>query len=215
MIQKVIPREALGRGLGSFFPMTKVSEDHSPTVFFCSLSKIVPNENQPRKLFDEEALDELAKSVHEKGILQPIIVRKHPSLADKYEIIAGERRYRASQKAGLDEIPVLLKDTDEQETLELALIENIQREDLNPLEEARAFQELITRYRYTHEELAQKLGKSRSLVANALRLFSPGSQCRNPRFSEIPPTIPPAWLDTAGRSRTQTAKSADTWPLVR
>lgn len=172
MFPKSSSREALGRGLGSFFPLgNKGADDQKSLVFFCKLFKLVPNAKQPRKAFDDDALDELAKSIHEKGVLQPIVVRPHPEDIEKYEIIAGERRFRASQKAGLDEIPVIVKNTDEQEVFELALIENLQRENLNPIEEATAFYELIEKYQYTHEELAQRLGKSRSLVANALRLL--------------------------------------------
>lgn len=171
MFQKAPQREALGRGLGSIFQMSKAANDQQSSIIFCSLSKVIPSEIQPRKYFDEASLEELSRSIHEKGLLQPILVRPHPGKTDHYQIIAGERRWRAAQRAGLDEIPIVVKQTDEQEVMELALIENLQRENLNPIEESRAFQELIERYSYTHEELAQKLGKSRPVVANALRLL--------------------------------------------
>lgn len=172
MFSKSGQRGVLGRGLGSIFPTSSKGESGiESSVFFCKVENIVANDKQPRKIFEEEALEELAQSIHEKGLLQPIVVRPHSDLPGKYEIIAGERRWRAAQRAGLDEIPVMVKNTDEQESLELALIENLQRENLNPLEEARAFQEFVDKYGMTHEALAQKLGKSRSLVANALRLL--------------------------------------------
>lgn len=171
MLEKQPPREALGRGLATIFQMGKETTPPKGLVFFCPIRQISANSGQPRKFFDDSALDELAQSIHERGVLQPIVVRPHPEQADHYEIIAGERRFRAAQKAGLDEVPVIVKSVDTRELLELALIENLQREDLNPVEESRAFQELIDRYHYTQDELAQKLGKSRPLIANALRLL--------------------------------------------
>jgi ParB-like partition proteins len=141
------------------------------------IEKVAPNKNQPRKDFEKEALEELKKSIEQKGILQPIVVREKSK--DEFEIIAGERRWRASQLAGLDEIPVIIKETDEQNALELALIENIQREDLNPIEEAQAYQYLMDEYALTQNELAGKVGKERATVANVMRLLQLGPEVRS------------------------------------
>jgi ParB family chromosome partitioning protein len=133
------------------------------------IEKIFPNANQPRQIFEKEPLQELSNSIREKGIIQPILVRKSPD--GEYEIIAGERRWRAAQMAGLKEVPALIKDSDEQEVLELALIENIQRENLNAVEEAEAYEFLIKKYNLTQNDLAQKVGKDRATVANMLRIL--------------------------------------------
>ncbi len=169
-------RKALGKGLGSLIPMsTSINRTDTPApegkkVYFeCPIEDIITNPNQPRKLFAKEAIDELAASIEEKGILQPLIVR--PLGGGKYELIAGERRYRAARQTGLHAVPVIVKDTDESETLEIALIENIQRQDLNPIEESLAYKELLSRYQYTQDDLAKKLGKDRSSIANSLRLL--------------------------------------------
>lgn len=166
-------KKALGKGLGSLIPMTggmRSAEDNSSKVYFeCPIDDIIPNVNQPRKLFHKEALDELAASIEEQGVIQPLLVR--PMGGGKYELIAGERRYRASRQAGLTKVPVVVKDTDESGVLELAIIENIQRQNLNPVEEALAYKELLSKYQYTQDELAKKLGKDRSSIANSLRLL--------------------------------------------
>jgi len=133
------------------------------------IEKVDPNPDQPRQIFTKEALDELAQSIREKGVIQPLLVRRRG--ADAFEIIAGERRWRAAQMAGLKEVPALIKDTTDQEVLELALIENIQRQDLNVIEEAEAYEFLIKKYNLTQQELAQKVGKDRATVANVLRLL--------------------------------------------
>ncbi|MBQ9769279.1 MAG: ParB/RepB/Spo0J family partition protein [Clostridia bacterium] len=133
------------------------------------LSQIEPNRDQPRKDFDEQALNELAESIREHGLLQPILVRSKPS--GGYEIIAGERRWRASRIAGLRTVPVVIKEMDEKEAAEVALIENLQREDLNPVEEAMGYRSLMVSYGLTQEQVAERMGKSRSAVANALRLL--------------------------------------------
>ena len=133
------------------------------------IEKIFPNPNQPRQIFEKEPLQELANSIREKGIIQPLLVRK--SDEDTFEIIAGERRWRAAQIAGLKEVPAILKDSPEQEVLELALIENIQRENLNPIEEAEAYDFLVKKYNLTQQDLAHKVGKDRATVANMLRLL--------------------------------------------
>lgn len=138
-------------------------------VWQIGIEKIEPHPNQPRQIFNKEPLDELAQSIREKGVLQPLIVRKRG--LDSFEIIAGERRWRAAQLAGLKEVPAILKDTTDQEVLELALIENIQREDLNVIEEAEAYDFLLKKHNLTQQELAQKVGKDRATIANVLRLL--------------------------------------------
>lgn len=163
-------RKALGKGLSSLIPLGGRSNDLSGKVYFeCPLSDIIPSQNQPRKLFDKNSIDELAASIDEKGILQPLIVRSIGG--GKYEIVAGERRYRAANALNLERVPVIVKDVDDQETLELALIENLQREDLNPIEEALAYKELLSKYQYTQDELAKRIGRDRSSIANTLRLL--------------------------------------------
>lgn len=138
-------------------------------IWQIAIEKIFPNPNQPRQVFDKEPLEELASSIREKGIIQPLLVRK--SDEGTFEIIAGERRWRAAQLAGLHEVPVIIKDGEEQEILELALIENIQRENLNPIEEAEAYDFLVKKYNLTQQELAKKVGKDRATVANMMRLL--------------------------------------------
>jgi ParB family transcriptional regulator, chromosome partitioning protein len=139
-------------------------------IWTVSIDKVIPNKGQPRKEFNPEKIQELAASIKEQGILQPIVVRKQAD--GLYEIIAGERRWRATQAAGLHEIPVIIKEADNKKVLEWALIENIQRENLNPIEESEAYNQLIADYKYTHQELAEKMGKDRATVSNALRLLT-------------------------------------------
>ena len=141
----------------------------SARVWSMAIEKVFPNKSQPRKDFNKEPLEELAQSIRSQGVLQPITVRQKDS---GYEIIAGERRWRASQLAGLQEVPIIVRNVDDQKVMELALIENLQREDLNPLEEAMGFQQLIEEYELTQADLAQKVGKSRSSITNALRILS-------------------------------------------
>ena len=136
------------------------------------IERVEPNPNQPRRDFAEEALAELADSIREKGIIQPLIVRNNPRKSDSYEIVAGERRWRAAQMAQLHEVPVLLREFDDTEVLEIAIIENIQRADLNPIEEAMGYRQLMDRFGHTQEKLAEALSKSRSYIANLLRLLS-------------------------------------------
>lgn len=155
----------LGRGLDSLFNAN--SEETLSTEVM--LSQIEPNRDQPRKDFDEQALNELADSIKEHGLLQPILVRSKPT--GGYEIIAGERRWRASRIAGLRTVPVVIKEMDEKEAAEVALIENLQREDLNPVEESMGYRSLMVSYGLTQEQVAERMGKSRSAVANALRLL--------------------------------------------
>lgn len=171
-------KRVLGKGLSSLIPVSNKTTDNTNKIYFeCRLEDIIPNPNQPRKLFNKEAIDELAASIEMKGIIQPLVVRKLGG--GKYELVAGERRYRASQQLGLETVPVIVKEVDENETLELALIENIQRQDLNPIEEALAYKELLSRYQYTQDELAKQIGKDRSSIANSLRLLKLPDKIRN------------------------------------
>lgn len=157
----------LGRGLDSLFNENATDEGGIITV---SLNDIEPNKKQPRKDFDEDALSELAESISQHGLIQPIVVK--PTTNGRYSIIAGERRWRACRIAGLYEVPVVIKDAEPQELMELALIENLQREDLNAVEEAMGYRSLIDAFGLTQEEVASRMGKSRTAVTNALRLLN-------------------------------------------
>ena len=158
-------RKALGRGLSALF--TQINQIESELIEL-SLDLIDPTPTQPRQVFNEDRLDELAQSIKTNGIIQPIIVRRN---GERYQIVAGERRWRAAQKAGLHKVPAVIKDIPEANILELSLIENIQREELNPIEEANAYKRLIERLNVTQEDLAHRLGKDRSSIANLLRLL--------------------------------------------
>lgn len=161
----------LGKGLSAIFADTEPSAPNpSDKVRTLPIEQLAPNPHQPRKYFDKELLKELSESIKEKGLLQPILVRPHGTRSNAYEIVAGERRWRASQLAGIHEVPVIVRDLKDKEALEIALIENIQRSDLSPLEEAETFQRLIDEYKHSTEELAEALGKSRAHIANTLRL---------------------------------------------
>lgn len=176
-------KKGLGKGLGNLIPesdkeaqKTKVVEKvvekkvivKEPAETIVKINEVEPNKNQPRRTFDEDALLELAESIKQHGVIQPLIVKKR----DKYyEIIAGERRWRAAKMAGLKEIPIVIKDLSDQKIMEVALIENIQREDLNPIEEAQAYQRLIKEYNYKQDELAERVSKSRVAVTNSMRLL--------------------------------------------
>ena len=160
-------RKALGRGLAALIPQAAAAPSGAG-LRSLPLERIHPNRDQPRKQFDEESLAELAASIKERGVLQPIVVRK---AGDGYEIVAGERRWRAAARAGLQEIPVLVKDLTDADALQVALIENLQRDDLDPLEEAEAYSRLIREHAMTQEQTAQAVGKSRAAVANSLRLL--------------------------------------------
>jgi len=160
-------KTGLGKGLDMLIPTAPEKEEQqSPQML--KLSQVEPNRNQPRKQFDQEALEELAGSIKQYGIIQPIVVAKK---ADYYEIIAGERRWRAAKLAGLKEIPVVVKDYTDKEIAEISLIENIQRENLNPIEEAQAYKTLIEEYDLTQEELSERISKSRTQIANTMRLL--------------------------------------------
>jgi ParB family chromosome partitioning protein len=170
----VTKRVALGKGLGALIP--EFGRDESKTLFYCGIEEIVPNRSQPRKHFDESKLQELAESIKEKGVLEPLIVRR---LDGGYQLIVGERRWRAAQKAGLKEVPVLVKEIEGREALEVSLIENLQREDLNPIEEAEAFKRLTEEFEISQGELATRIGKDRTTIANALRLLKLPTEVRN------------------------------------
>ena len=161
-------KKGLGRGLSSLIGETKVETKKNEL----SVSDLVPNKYQPRKIFDEENLIDLTNSVQERGILQPIIVRKSNDNRSKYEIIAGERRWLAAQRAGLHTVPVVITEADDLKSLEFAIVENVQRYDLNPLEEAQGYKRLIDDFSYDHEKVSKFIGKSRSYITNALRLLS-------------------------------------------
>ena len=163
-------RGGLGRGLESLFEDAAPSFESDTRIETLPLREIEPDPGQPRKTFDDETLAELSASIAEHGLLQPIAVRPKPS--GGYLIVAGERRWRASRMAGLTEVPVIVKDVTDEQAMELALVENLQREDLDPVEEAAGIRELMTRCDLTQEQAARKLGKSRSTLANSLRLLS-------------------------------------------
>jgi ParB family transcriptional regulator, chromosome partitioning protein len=170
----VARRSGLGRGLGALIP-TEVANDTGSSLVELPVEQVSPNHFQPRQHFDEEALASLAASVRELGVLQPVLVRQRED--GSYELIAGERRWRAAKRAGLRTIPAVVRSVTDVSSLEQALVENLHREDLNALEEAAAYQQLIEDFNLTHDEVATRVGKSRSAVSNALRLF------------QLPPTI--------------------------
>lgn len=159
----------LGKGLGALLSPEGISEDKRDSVVELKINDIAPNKEQPRKKFDEEALKELADSIKENGVIQPLIVQKK---GDGYRIVAGERRWRASRLAGLEVVPAIVRELTDEQTMEQALIENLQREDLNPLEEAMAMNNLLKTHKLSQEKLAQKLGKPRATIANTIRLIN-------------------------------------------
>ena len=161
-------KKGLGRGLSSLIGETKVESKTNKL----SLSDIIPNKFQPRKNFDEEKLIDLTNSIKERGVIQPIIVRKSSSDLSKYEIIAGERRWLAARRANLHEIPVVVTEADDLKSLEFAIVENVQRHDLNPLEEAEGYKRLIDDFSYDQEKVSRFIGKSRSYITNSLRLLN-------------------------------------------
>lgn len=163
-----VKRNGLGRGLESLFVDNSVEEINASTNKL-KLMEIEPNHDQPRKVFDEKALSELADSISQHGVLQPLVVR--PMTNGGYQLVAGERRWRAARIAGLSEVPVIIKELTDEETIEIAMIENLQREDLNPLEEALGYSYMMQELKITQEEAAEKVGKSRPAIANALRLL--------------------------------------------
>ena len=161
-------KKGLGRGLSSLIGETKVDTQKNKIP----ISDIVPNKYQPRKIFDEDNLNDLTKSIKERGILQPIIVRKSNNENSKFEIIAGERRWLAAQKASLHEVPVVITEADDLKSLEFAIVENVQRHDLNPLEEAQGYKRLIDEFSYDQDKVSKFIGKSRSHITNSLRILT-------------------------------------------
>ena len=161
-------KKGLGRGLSSLIGETKVENKTNKL----NLSEIIPNKYQPRKNFDEDNLEDLSNSIKERGVIQPIIVRRSNSDGAKYEIIAGERRWLAARKAGLHDIPVVVTEADDLKSLEFAIVENVQRHDLNPLEEAQGYKRLIDEFSYDQEKVSKFIGKSRSYITNSLRLLT-------------------------------------------
>lgn len=185
-MQKNDPRKALGKGLGSLLPSRAPSTTNVGTAISSapanpvgsnvqnvSLQSVTPNPNQPRRVFDETALLELSQSIERDGIIQPLVVRRVNSNAgpNSFEIIAGERRYRAAKLAGLTQVPVIIREANDEKVLELAIIENIQREDLNPIELAQAFQRMAAELSLSHEQIGEKTGKQRATVTNSIRLL--------------------------------------------
>ena len=160
-------KKGLGRGLSSLIGESKIESTKNKL----SISDLYPNKLQPRKIFDEDSLSDLENSIKERGIIQPIIVRKSDE-SSKYEIIAGERRWLAAQKAGLHEVPVVITEADDLKSLEFAIVENVQRNDLNPLEEAQGYQKLINDFAYDQEKVSKFIGKSRSYITNCLRILT-------------------------------------------
>lgn len=161
-------RKALGKGLGALIPDIEGDFERKEGGFYCNLNEIQLNPYQPRSIFDREKIEELTHSIKEKGVIQPLLVRK---VKGGYQLIAGERRLRAAKKAGLDKVPIIVKEIPEAEVLEYSLIENLQRENLNPIEEAEAYKKLMKDFSYTQQKVAQVLGKNRTTVANQLRLL--------------------------------------------
>ena len=161
-------KKGLGRGLSSLIGETKIEPKKNQLL----ISDLVPNKYQPRKIFNETNLEELTNSIKERGIIQPIIVRHSSDNKSKYEIIAGERRWLAAQRAGLHNVPVVITEADDLKSLEFAIVENVQRHDLNPLEEAQGYKRLIDDFSYDQEKVSKFIGKSRSHIANALRLLT-------------------------------------------
>ena len=161
-------KKGLGRGLSSLIGETKVEPQNNKVP----VSDIVPNKYQPRKIFDEDSLDDLTNSIKERGMIQPIIVRNSNNDKSKFEIIAGERRWLAAQRAGLHDVPIVLTEADDLKSLEFAIVENVQRHDLNPLEEAQGYKRLIDEFSYDQEKVSKFIGKSRSHITNSLRLLT-------------------------------------------
>jgi len=162
-------KKGLGKGLEALISSTNQLEENNRNVLELKINDVEPNAEQPRKVFDQEKLETLAQSIKEHGVVQPIVVRKEGA---RYIIVAGERRWRASKMAGLKTIPVVVKDLTDKEVMEIALIENLQREDLNPIEEAEAYQRLMNEFQMTQEDVSKVVGRSRSAIANSVRLLS-------------------------------------------
>jgi len=171
---KTRAKKGLGRGLSALFGDLKEGEKSSNTsgITKISIGNLDRNKHQPRNIFNEEKLNELSLSIKENGIIQPIAVRPNKYEPGRYEIVAGERRWLAAQKAGLHEVPAVILDVDDQKSLEIAIVENVQRQDLNPIEEAKGYQKLIKKFGYDHEKISKFMSKSRSHISNTLRLLT-------------------------------------------
>ena len=168
MINPFKSKKGLGRGLSSLIGDSNIKTSNDKI----SISSIIPNKNQPRKIFEKDALEELKNSIKERGVIQPVIVRKSDNQDDKFELIAGERRWQAAQLAGLHEVPVVIIEADNLKSLEFAIIENVQRKDLNAVEEAESYKKLIENFGYDQEKVSKFIGKSRSHISNSLRLLT-------------------------------------------
>ena len=168
MINPFKNKKGLGRGLSSLIGDSEIKTSKDKI----SISSIIPNKNQPRKSFEKNSLDDLTNSIKERGIIQPLIVRKSDDEDDKFELIAGERRWQSAQMAGLNEVPVVVISANDLKSLELAIIENVQRKDLNPIEEAESYKNLIEKFNYDQDKVSKFIGKSRSHISNSLRLLS-------------------------------------------
>ncbi len=168
MINPFKSKKGLGRGLSSLIGDSDIKTSNDKI----SISSITPNRNQPRKIFEKEALDDLTNSIKERGIIQPLIVRKSDDQDDMFELIAGERRWQAAQSAGLHEVPVIVIEADNLKSLELAIVENVQRQDLNAIDEAESYKNLIDNFAYDQEKVSKFIGKSRSYISNSLRLLT-------------------------------------------
>ncbi len=170
----------LGKGLGALLDDTAVKHiEQGVSEGTLPVAQLVPSDAQPRHYFDQEALDSLAASIKEQGVIQPLLVRPKPGTEGVYEIIAGERRWRASKLVGLKEVPVIIRELSDNKALEVALVENIQRSDLNPVDEAQGYLRLVNEYNYTHEEMGRVTGKSRSHISNMIRILSLPDRCRD------------------------------------
>jgi ParB family transcriptional regulator, chromosome partitioning protein len=167
-----LPKKGLGRGLSALIPGAsepRIETDSEALSFRVEVDRITPSPFQPRRTFDEAKIEELASSIRNQGIIQPLVVRRN---GDGYELIAGERRWRAAMRAGLTHVPIVVRDASDHEALQLALVENLQREDLNPIEEANGYRRLLEEFHWSQEEMAEKVGKSRPAIANSMRLLS-------------------------------------------
>ena len=168
MINPFKNKKGLGRGLSSLIGDNEIKTTNNKI----SISSIIPNKFQPRKNFEKQSLEDLTNSIRERGIIQPLVVRKSEDLDNKYELIAGERRWQAAQNAGLHEVPVIILNIDNLKSLEFAIVENVQRKDLNPIEEAEGYKRLIEEFNYDQEKVAKFIGKSRAHISNCLRLLT-------------------------------------------
>lgn len=177
------PKRVLGRGLDALLPVSQVATAAAARVESplqnVGVERVYPRKDQPRRRFEEAALDDLARSLREQGVIQPLIVRRREGSPGEFEIIAGERRWRAAQRAGLREVPVVIKDVASDTAFEMALVENLQRQDLDPIETAQAYQRLLDEHGYTQDELATRMGKERPTVANTLRLLNLPDEVRD------------------------------------